>query len=323
MGTFFGAVLAQAGHTVHVVSKRANTVEEVALSSVGAARAHGTVRVRGAYPDERVGLVVVCTRSSQALEEARRAVEAVDDAGGVVLVQNGLTPLEVADAVGVDRVAPAVVGFNARLEDASRVRVVSKGPVTVGSLKGGTERAVGRFAEALDGVVPVKVSGNPRGAVWSKWCVSCAISGLAVVTGRGVGDVTRRRAGREAMVGLISECVGVANAEGVVLARVAGPLAPDTLAGSASSGLGGWFRRCVMWGIGRAYGSVTPSALRALRESRDPEVDRLNGVAVKRGDALGVQVPYNRAVASLAGEVVEGAREPALDALDEVQERVA
>ncbi len=321
LGTVFAAALAQAGHDVHIVSTRASTPEQVHMNATGATAATGTVTLQGSYPNADANLALVCTRAQDALERTKRTLDRLTPEGGLVLVQNGLTPLDIAEDVDDGRVIPAVVGFNAHLDDRTQVTVTSKGPVTLGALDEITREAVEALADGLDGILPVRRTANPEGAVWSKWCIGCAISGLAVLTGHGVGPVTKRRAGREALVGIVTECVEVARAEGVELDRVAGPLAPDTLAGPARSGLGGWFRRSVVWGIGRAYGDVRPSAWRAFQEGRDPEIDRLNGVAVERGARAGVEVPRNRALVQLVDEILGGRREPGLDLLGELAAR--
>jgi ketopantoate reductase len=158
-------------------------------------------------------------------------------------------------------------------------------------------------------------------AVWSKFCVSCAINGLAVVAGEGVGPITRTRPGREALVGVLSEVTRLAEAEGVALERVAGPLGPDRLAGDPSHGPGAVLRRAAVWLIGRRYRDVRPSSIRALAGGRDPELDPLNAEAVRRGEATEVPTPWNEATLALAREVVAGKREPSLANLAAVGKR--
>lgn len=319
LGTLIAAALAGSDRPVHVVSRRAETPEEVELTAVGRGTSRRTrVQLTPKVPEE-ARLVVVATRSDDALERARQAQPALVDEGAIVPLQNGLTGLLLAEELGAERVAPAVVGFNAHLEGEARAEITSPGTITLGAMADEARPGAEAFAAAVREPVRAELTDNPRGAVWSKWCVSCAINGLAVVAGTGVGTITRERVGREALVSIVTECCRLAEAENVELERVAGPLAPDTLAGNATSGLGGAFRRGVTWLIGRRYADVTPSSIEALRDGRDPELDALNREAVERGESLDVPTPWNRATLEVAREVAGGDREPAMGNLEDVR----
>lgn len=315
LGTLFAALLAQAGERVQVVSSRAGEPERVALSVRGRRQARGEVTLRGDLPGEEAWVAIVASRAADALERSEQALDALAEDGAIVPVQNGLRSLDVADAIGPEHVLPTVVGFNAQMRGPRTVELTSRGGITTGALADATRPAMRRLVGALRGPIPADVSSNPRGAVWSKWCVSCAINGLAIVTGEGVGPVTRTRQGREALVSIVTECVDLAEREGVELERVAGPFAPDTLAGNASSGLGGMFRRGVTWMIGRGYDDVVPSSLDAAREGRDPELEAITGTAVELGERHDIPTPWNRSVLELGTEVIEGKRDPGLDQL--------
>lgn len=322
LGTLFAAALSGGDRDVQIVSRRAETAEEIEPTARGRAGTHQARVERVPEVPGEARFVVVAARADEALERARAAEPALVDEGLLVPIQNGLVPLTIAGELGEARVAPGIVGFNARLVEQATVEVTSPGEVTLGALHPDADDRVQALAGALGEPLEVETSENALGAVWSKWCVSCAINGLAVVAGEGVGEITRQREGREALVGVLSECTRVAAAEDVELERVAGPLAPDTLAGDATSGLGGAFRRTVVWLVGRRYRDVTPSSIDALREGRDPELDTLNAEAVARGDEHGVATPWNAATLALAREVVAGKREPATANLGALRERV-
>lgn len=321
LGTLFATVLAQGQRPVEVVSQRVEEPESVSLEVTGRGhRLAGQVRLVPRPPDQ-ARLAIVATRSQQALERARQVEDSLTKDGLIVPLQNGLTSLSIADGLQTSRVAPAVVGFNARAIDERTVELTSPGDLTVGPIDPAAQATVGSLVAAFRRPVRATMTDNPRGAVWSKWCISCAINGLALVSGEGIGPMTRQRVGREALVSVLTECTQVAHAEDVELERVAGPLAPDTLAGNATSGLGGAFRRGIAWMIGRRYADVTPSSVRALREGRDPELEALNREAVDRGDEADVPTPWNRAVVAIGEEVLEGKRGASMQNLEDVGQR--
>jgi len=320
LGTLFAVLLAHGKRPVHVVSRRAETSTETTLAVTGPFDREATVTVRPDVP-ERARLAIVATRADAALDRAREAEPAPVDEGAIVALQNGLVSLDVADAIGPDRVLPTIVGLNASLVEDRTVEIASIGPTTTGALDPAAEPAVDALEAGLGGPVPFNRTDNPQGAVWSKWCISCAINGLALVTGESLGAITNERAGREALVALMSECVRVAEAEGVQLERVAGPFSPDSLAGRADRGLGGWFRRTVAWFVGRGHATVTPSSIDAYRGGRNPELDALNREAVRRAREHGLDAPYNETLAGLAEQIVDRRAEPSLRNLEALTEQ--
>jgi 2-dehydropantoate 2-reductase len=320
LGTLMATAVA-GSRDVHVVSGRVDEPETVTLSAEGRGWDRQAQVQLTPKPPDRARLAVVATRTDEALQRARSIEAIVDEEGAIVPVQNGLASLAIADELGHDRVVPAIVGFNARLETPRSVHVTSPGEIAVGTLDEAARAGLAAFAGAVERPLGIHPTTNVAGAVWGKWCVSCAINGLAVVAGTGVGGITRRREGREALIGVLTECTEVAEAEDVDLERVAGPLAPDTLAGNATSGLGGAFRRGLVWLIGRRYQAVRPSSLEAFEGGRDPELGALNASAVERGEAAGVPTPWNRATLAIGRQIVDGGREPAMANLAEVRQR--
>lgn len=320
LGTYFAVVLAQNGHEVTVVSSRADRDEEVDLGIQGRQRGKAKVLLAPEPPEIPQDHLIVATRAADAVQRAKANVPHLAEPGLVVPVQNGLVSIDVADAVGRAITAPMVVGFNAQMADPRTVELTSPGGVTVGAMDDSGRILAEALVSALQPETQATLTEDPVGAIWSKWTISCAINGLAVVSGHGVGPLSRQALGREALLSLTTECVELADAAGVELQRVAGPLKPDTLAGR-TDGLGGWFRQQIIKLIGRRYQGVVPSSLDALREGRDPEIAEINGRAVELGEAHDVPVPWNRAVVDITEEIAQGKLEPGWNTLAELAER--
>lgn len=320
LGTYFAVLLARGGHRVTVVSSRAEGDQEVPLAIQGRQRVEAEVLLAPEPPELPQDHLIIATRAADAIQRAKANLPHLADPGLLVPVQNGLVSIDVADAVGREVTAPMVVGFNAQMAGPHTVELTSPGGVTVGPMDRTGKLLAEALVSALQPQVEAKLTDDPVGAIWSKWTISCAINGLAVVSGHGVGPLSQQALGREALLSLTTECVELAKAEGVELQRVAGPLKPDTLAGS-TSGLGGWFRQQVIKLVGRRYQGVVPSSLEALREGRDPEIQQINGRAVELGKQHEVPTPWNRAVVELTEEIAQGKAEPGWDSLAELAAR--
>lgn len=320
LGTYFAVVLAQEGHRVTVVSSRADEDQEVTLAIQGRQRGKAEVLLAPEPPELPQDHLIVASRAADAVQRAKDNVPHLADPGLVVPVQNGLISIDVADAVGREITAPMVVGFNAQMADPRTVELTSPGGITVGPMDDTGRLLAKALVAVLQPVTRAKLTDDPVGAIWSKWTISCAINGLAVVSGHGVGPLSRQALGREALLSLTTECVELAKAETVELQRVAGPLKPDTLAGS-TDGLGGWFRQQILKVIGRRYQGVVPSSLEALRAGRDPEIAEINGRAVELGEQHDIPTPWNRGVVELTEEIAQGKAEPGWNTLAELADR--
>ena len=321
LGTLVAATLAAQGVAVTVRSARAAKAATVELRASARRDLMGTVTITPDLPDEPVEVVFLASRADAVLGDAVAGSRALDAGGIMVPLQNGLVPLDVLEAHGREVVVPCVVGLNAHLTDERTAAVTSPGGFVFASEVEQAREAAEPWAHRLSAAATTRVLDNPRGAVWSKWCVSCAINGLAVVHGTGIEAVASTREGRLALLGILTECVRLAEHGHVRLERVAGPLTPDRLAGPAEHGAGARIRHALVRGLARRYRGVEPSSLASLRAGRDLELDVLNERAVQLGKQHGVGTPWNEAVATVARAIESGDIEPGEQALAQVVEQ--
>ncbi len=146
-------------------------------------------------------------------------------------------------------------------------------------------RASDTVAQALRRAgVPTEISSNVRGALWSKLILNCAYNAVSAITQLPYGKTVAGDGVRDVMRDVVAECLAVAAAEGV---QVAGDVqaAVDQLAGSMPSQLS--------------------STAQDLARGKRSEIDHLNGLIVRRGEALGVKTPANRVLWALV-KLMEG-----------------
>jgi 2-dehydropantoate 2-reductase len=140
--------------------------------------------------------------------------------------------------------------------------------------------------------VPTQISDNVRGSLWAKLILNCAYNALSAITqlpygvlvqGTGVSDVIRD---------VVAECLAVAKAEGV---EVPG----DTDA--------------ALRGIAQTMPAQYSSTAQDLARGKLSEIDHLNGLVVRLGEALGVPTPANRVLFVLV-KLLEGKPQQAAQA---------
>ena len=126
--------------------------------------------------------------------------------------------------------------------------------------------------------VPTEVSANVNGALWAKLVLNCAYNAVSAICQLPYGKTVAGEGVRNLMRDVVAECLAVAQAEGVQLAGDV-HAAVDQLAGSMPSQLS--------------------STAQDLARGKATEIDYLNGLIVRRGEALGIATPANRALWAL------------------------
>ncbi len=117
-----------------------------------------------------------------------------------------------------------------------------------------------------------------RGALWAKLILNCAYNAVSAITQLPYGKTAAGPGVPDLMKDVVAECLAVAEREGV---QVAGDVQ------AAVAGLAG------------SMPSQFSSTAQDLARGKRTEIDYLNGLIVRRGEALGVATPANRVLWAL------------------------
>jgi len=177
-------------------------------------------------------------------------------------------------------VAAAVVYVATEMAGPGHVKHHGRGELVIAPARRSAEVA----GQLIAAGVPTQISDNVRGALWAKLILNCAYNALSAITqlpygvlvqGMGVSDVIRD---------VVAECLAVAKAEGV-------DVPGDTDA--------------ALRGIAQSMPAQYSSTAQDLARGKLSEIDHLNGLVVRRGEALGVPTPANRVLFVLV-KLLEG-----------------
>lgn len=311
LGGMFAALFAHAGHEVEVTARG---------DGLAAIQAHG-IRLSGGYGDvharvaagERLStrpeLVLVCTKAHDA-ESAITANRELIDGATVVVVQNGLTGVDVAAAL-----LPASTCFGllsiiaANYTEPGVVRVTTSATSYLGRGDGRPDPVAERLAAVLSEAVPVVAIPGFRGAQWTKLTVNM-LNAVPAIVGRSVQDTVRAPRLRRVVTASMRECVRVGIARGVRFGSLQG-LGDLRLRVFARLPLG--VGQVLPWLMVRRMGHVPNlgSTQQSLRRGQRTEVDHLNGAVVREAVLAGVTAPVNAALVELVHEVEAGGQLPA------------
>lgn len=284
VGCYYGGQLARAvpgaGHDVTLIARPAH-VEAIQRAGLRLETQafDEPVRLRASTDPAAVAgtdLVLFSVKSG-ATEEAGAQIRPHLKPGALLLcLQNGVDNAERLRAVLPGHtVAAAVVYVATEMAGPGHVKHHGRGELVIEPLAAAVAPAL------IAAGIPVELNDNVRGALWAKLILNCAYNALSAIARRPYGVMVRGAGVQEVMADLVAECLAVASADGVMIPG--GKPATDRAV-----------RR-----IAETMPSQYSSTAQDLMRGKPSEIDHLNGYVVRRGAALGVPTPVNRALWTL------------------------
>ena len=274
-------------------------------------------------PEGSYDLCILATQPPNVEDAALTALRHLADDARVVVLQNGLCEERVASIVGAERVIGAIVAWGASMPSPGRYERTAHGGFSLGLLSGELDDDVRRVAELFEAIGPVTLTRNLRGARWSKLALNCAVSALGTIAGERLGPLVRVRRYRRLALEIMTEAVAVAQAEGVVLEKVAGTLDLAWVAlteadKAASASVSLTAKHALLLAVGLRYRRMRSSMLAAIERQRTPAIEFLNGEVVLRGQKHGIATPVNARIVDTVWSIAKGTLKSSRDLLDSI-----
>ena len=291
VGGYFGAMLSRAGVDVTLIARPA-AVEKIRRDGLfidginfhEAVRLKATTDVAAAHEAD---LVLFCVKTLDTESAAKILAPHLRPGATVISLQNGVENVaRMRCAAGIDALA-AVVYVAASVPEPGRIKHAGRGDLVIGVQKEGLtspprdrqaelQKVAATFAKAH---VPSPISQNIDAELWSKLVLNCAGNAVTAIAQCSYGTAAREPAGRELLLATAREAVDVARAAGIELS------AEELVARGVK--------------FAASMGDATSSTAQDLARKRKTEVDALNGVIVRRGEALGLPTPVNQTLTAL------------------------
>jgi 2-dehydropantoate 2-reductase len=273
VGCYYGGMLARAGHDVVLIG-RPQHVEAIERQGLRLETQTFDERIRVSASTEASAvlgaqLVLFCVKSTDTESGAAAIKPHLEPDALVLSLQNGVENADRLRAILPREVAAAVVYIPEPKWPAQDMSGIMAGANWSSSRRWPvmTSRAL------IAAGVPTDISGNVRGALWAKLVLNCAYNALSAITQLPYGRLVKGEGIIAVMRDIVDECVAVANADGV------------TLPGDVDAAV-----RKIAETMAGQYASTAQDLARGRRS----EIDHLNGLIVRRGEALGVATPANR-----------------------------
>ena len=278
VGCYYGARLGRAGLEVTLIA-RPQHVEAVRRSGLrlqsSAFDQHVQVQASVEAEAVRGAQLVLFSVKSTDTEAAGESMKAhLERDAAIVTLQNGVDNAERLAATLGREVIPAVVYVAVEMAGPGHVRHHGRGELVIGR-SAASEAIVAAFAAAG---VAVEISDNVMGALWAKLIVNSAYNALSAITQLPYGRLVQNAGVSEVMRDVVDECLALARASGV------------TIPGDMHETV----RR-----IAQTMPAQYSSTAQDLARKKKTEIEHLNGFVVRKGEALGVRTPVNRALLAL------------------------
>ncbi|MEO7007998.1 MAG: 2-dehydropantoate 2-reductase [Caldimonas sp.] len=299
VGSWYGAMLARAGHRVTLIGRAAHVqaIERSGLELEMADRVE-TVRLAASVDLAAVrgaDLVLFCVKSTDTDAVARELAPHLDAGALVLSLQNGVENAPSIAAQVPNTVVPAVVYVATAMPQPGRVAHYGRGDLVIGPLNA-ADAANAAVMQRLDDLVaffagaqvPVRISADVIAELWSKLMVNCAYNAISGIAQAPYARLAALGPVRELQHAVVAEVVALAEAEGVNL-----PLAASLEA---------------MTRIAPAMPEQLSSTAQDMARAKPSEIDHLNGFVVRRGRELGVPTPANQALYALV-KLIEAGRD--------------
>ena len=278
VGCYYGGMLARAGRDVVLIGRprHAEAINQNGLRLETASFTE-SVRLKASANSNGVkdaDVVLCCVKTSDTEHAASEMALFLRPGAVVVSLQNGIENPDLLRAQLRQEVIPAAVYVATEMAGDGHVRHHGAGQLVIGQSPRSSEVA-DMFVSAG---IPVEISENIQGVLWTKLIINCAYNALSAITALPYGKLVQHEGVEQVLRDVVEECLAVAARAGV------------TPVGDAWEGV----QR-----IPKIMANQTSSTAQDLKRGRQSEIDHLNGCIVRKGEELGVSVHANRMLRTL------------------------
>jgi 2-dehydropantoate 2-reductase len=301
VGSFFGAMLARAGHRVTLIG-RAPHVQAIERDGLQLHMAGRVESVRIAASTELAAvrdadLVLFCVKSTDTDAVARQIAPLLAADALLLSLQNGVDNAATLAHHVRQTVVPTVVYVATAMPEPGTVKHFGRGDLVIGPRDAAATQD-GALAPRLQAVadlfataqVPVRISPDVMAELWSKLMVNCAYNAISGLAQLPYGRMAALPAIREVMRAVVQEVVAVAQADGQNLPLAAALESMERIAGAMPAQLS--------------------STAQDMARGKPSEIDHLNGFVARRGAELGIATPVNQTLHALVKLVEAGRAAP-------------
>jgi len=256
-------------------------------------------------------IVLLAVKATDVSEVTAKLLPFLKEDSAVVSLQNGTCEDIIADIVKPERTVGCVVGWGATMVNPGKLVLTSTGEFIIGELNGEVTQRILIIKSLLEKVLPVEISNNIYGALFSKLIINSCINTLGAISGLYLGDLLKLKVARDIFLEVFREAVPVADALNIKLEKIGGKIDPYKFVKTeqevrARFSISLLKKHLTMVAIGLKYRRLKSSSLQSLQRGRPTEIDFLNGYIVEKARVHNLPVTINQRLVSLVKDIEAG-----------------
>jgi 2-dehydropantoate 2-reductase len=313
IGGITAALMKREGYSVEIVCKYPDLAEKIKNKGLLITGIKGEFQITMpavAKIEELEGnkdIIFLATKATDMMEAAEKLLPFLTEKSLVVSLQNGICEEALAEVLGKERVTGCVVGWGATMHAPGELEMTSTGEFAIGNIIDLPLERLEPVRDMLQTVVPVNISTNIMGNLYSKLIINACITSLGAVCGLYLGEMLKSKKIRNIFIEIMYEAMAVANAMGLKLEAMAGL---DYYQFLGSPGFAGRFKRhLIIRIIGFKYRRLKSSSLQSLERGKPTEIGFLNGYISENGKKHGIETPINNRVIEIIRDIEAGKKQ--------------
>lgn len=256
---------------------------------------------------EKQDVVFLATKATDMIAAARELLPFLKDSSVVVSMQNGICEDALARVLGRNRVIGCVVGWGGTMHRPGELEMTSTGEFVIGNIDNEPDDRLLPIQGMLETVLPVEISRNIMGSLYSKLIINSCITSLGAVCGLYLGEMLAVRKIRNIFLEIMAEALAVADAMNITVEDYAGKIDYYRLL-SGNGFLDNLRRHGLIRMVGFKYRRLKSSMLQSLERGKPTEIDYLNGYISQNGATCGIPTPVNDRIVMIIKDIEAGRR---------------
>jgi len=280
IGSLFASYLAKSKQEIWLLDKNEARAERINQQGIAISGVSGTwqARVRVSASPEEIGkcdLLIVCVKSYDTRDLMNYVRPIIHTDSFVLTLQNGIGNVEIiSELLPGQSVFAGITSQGANLSEPGKLCHAGFGETVIGSLDGKLTAPLREIRQLFNDVdIPTRLSRDIKGALWSKLIINVGINALTAITRLRNGKLLEFEGTQVIMRQAVSEATRVAKRKRIKL-QFDDPLTKVEAVCSATAN------------------NISSMLVDVLKKKRT-EIDFINGVIVRQGQALGIPVVTN------------------------------
>ena len=314
IGGISAAILKKAGYNVEIVCKYEDYRDIISNEGLKVSGAKGSfsekmkafVSVKDL--NDTKDIILMAVKATDMVEAAEDLKPFLKRSSLVISMQNGICEPELGRILGNDHIVGCIVGWGATMNKAGDLEMTSTGDFVIGYTNRLEDDRLKEIAVLLGAILPVRITGNIMGHLYSKLIINACITSLGALTGLLLGQMMRIKKARRLFIEIIREAIELSDALQIKVEDYGNRLNYYEFI----SGRNSYFevkRHITLILMGLKYRRLKSSSLQSLQRGKLTEIDYLNGYISANGREYGIPTPINEAIVNMIHQIEDGKRQ--------------